>query len=408
MTPQNEDDFQVLGLPLSPKAEALSHHLTPILGKCAEALDRLFEIKSLHLQYVMLRMGFNITKISHLMRTLSPEMLADFLAQWDHMMQGAVERLLGWGTTSPTVRQQIGLPVQLGGMGLPAASAIAPIAFVAGYAGAARLARSLFSSTTGYSAWDSAASKHAETLNSFRPPKARAITAQDFLEIDGLMTRGSQHEWTSWWHAHTHSQISAVPSDLPAEEQRQRACLLAATTRYSGSFLSIGPATQVISNTTFHLGVRRRLGLSLIPQHRQATCLGCIRRKPLSTGPMDSFGDHIWSCSSTKQVRSRVHNNVRDLLLHYFQEAGFEVEKEVSLPMLGDRGNRGADIYVKNWFEDRHLAIDLTVRNPTTPGYLAESSRRRLAAAYKGERDKTTYYGRTLDPSHFRVFKFQA
>ena len=67
------------------------------------------------------------------------------------------------------------------------------------------------------------------------------------------------------------------------------------------------------------------------------------------------------------------------------------MEKEVPLPMHGDRGNRGADIYVKNWFDDRHLAIDLTVRNPTTPGYLAESSRRRLAAPYKGERDKTTY-----------------
>ncbi|MEO0377970.1 MAG: hypothetical protein AAF329_25905, partial [Cyanobacteria bacterium P01_A01_bin.17] len=382
MTPQNEDDFQVLGLPLSSKADALSHHLTPILRKCAEALDRLFEIKSLHLQYVMLRMGFNITKISHLMRTLAPEVLADFLTQWDSMMQGAVERLLGWGTNSPQVRKQIGLPVQLGGLGLPAASTIAPIAFVAGYTGAIHLARSLFSSTTGYAAWDSAASKHAETLNSFRPPKARAITAHDFLEIDGLMTRGSQHEWTSWRHAHTHAQLSAVPSESPPGEQRNRACLLAAATRYSGSLLSIDPATQIISNTTFHLGVRRRLGLSLIPRHRQATCLGCIRRNPLSTGPMDSFGDHIWSCASTKQVRHQVHNRLRDLLLHYFQEAGFEAEKEVPLPMQRDRGNRGADLYVKNWSDDRHLAIDLTVRNPTTPGYLAESSRRRLAAAY--------------------------
>ena len=76
--------------------------------------------------------------------------------------------------------------------------------------------------------------------------------------------------------------------------------------------------------------------------------------------------------------------------------------------MHRDRGNIGTEIYVKNWFEDLHLAIALTLLNPTTPAYRAESSRRRLAAAYKGERDKTTYYGRTLAPSHFRVFKFHA
>lgn len=116
------------------------------------------------------------------------------------------------------------------------------------------------------------------------------------------------------------------------------------------------------------------LGLDCLPT---GNCPDCA-------APNDAQGDHATKCTRSGNP-TRAHNQLRQVVYHVAQAAGYAPEIERSPPGSTNR-DRPADILLPLWNDGRPLALDVSITSPvgdTRPGQAIDSVSRSKVAKYE-------------------------
>ena len=138
--------------------------------------------------------------------------------------------------------------------------------------------------------------------------------------------------------------------------------------------------------------LRWRLGVSLldIPLPVGTKCPKCF-------SPLEPYGDHFLSCTALGTYQR--HNAVRDAVAELYQQAGFDVEREVALPTSEDRP---ADVFVHGLLAGTSAAVDVSVTHPLHSSCNLAEACNGTALAAVVDRKKRMYQDRcTLAGWHF-------
>ena len=131
-------------------ANELAHTLEDVRNFCARTL--LLEHPQAAL--LLLRMCCGTCKVLHLLKILPPELAENISTDVDESMMNAFTKLIGVPLAA-TAKQQVALPVRLGGFGLTRATVLAPVAAFVGQWSFEERGRSLlnFPATDGAPDW---------------------------------------------------------------------------------------------------------------------------------------------------------------------------------------------------------------------------------------------------------------
>ena len=158
--------------------------------------------------------------------------------------------------------------------------------------------------------------------------------------------------------------------------------------------MSVTPNSNLASTfptDTYKLGLRWWLSVPImIVEDTTAPapiCPGCGKT-------VDTFGDHLLRC--IRLNFSRRHNSLQDCLAVLLQETGQGVAREVSLPDCPEGDLRPADLLLRNWFQGRDTAVDITISHGWTAleeaGTVAPSRERWRKFLVKKESAKINRY----------------
>ena len=124
-----------------------------------------------------------------------------------------------------------------------------------------------------------------------------------------------------------------------------------------------------ISNIQWHYAILRWLGVKLFYDIRK--CVDCSQI-------MDQYGDHSMICKQWKGIKY-AHNCVQHHIVNAAQKAGCNVIKEYKLDK--DSEQRPADIWIENFGESMHLALDICLTACTNKSIIKQTQQHMYYAA---------------------------
>ena len=119
----------VLGAPLG-SSGFVAEHLDSCLERLARFHSAVHQLGNTQVALHLIRGSLGVCRITHLMRTVDPRLLRPHLEKFDALALSSLTQLLG-RAPSCEAWAQAGLPIPLGGLGLPHATEVAPWAFAA-------------------------------------------------------------------------------------------------------------------------------------------------------------------------------------------------------------------------------------------------------------------------------------
>ena len=381
----------VLGAPVSSDPVAVSDQALKVAESHRLFFQRLqspllTSQEALHLLRVC-----GVPKMSHVLRCARPSATAAAALAFDKMVEGAAVARLGINGVLPEhVRDQLALPIRMGGLGLPRAAEVAPAAWYAGQAQAAPHLLRAGLGATGARAAETAAVKGSlisqcgnaatQHLPSDGSDDIAFFAADDrrAAKLQRTLTRAAQE--------------LAFDALLKASESKENSArLLAASAPKAGLFLTVLPSQPHLrlNDGEFGLAVRFRLGLppsDLMPSY----CRPCgVAKGDLQLDP--------WHGLSCHHARSTAitwrHDSVVRVLSRWITRLGGSARLEPRPPRdnpVADGGKRRPDLDV-TLGAARYL-VDVTVRHPCALSRVAVGSRSRLAVAEQAEKEKTSYH----------------
>ena len=118
--------FKVLGIPMG-GAEFVETELARTVYDVRHFCERTLLLEHPQAALLLLRMCCGTCKVLHLLKVLPPDLADNLVLGTDETMMSAFTKLSGVPLVAPA-KQQLTLPVRLGGFGLTRAAAIAPVA----------------------------------------------------------------------------------------------------------------------------------------------------------------------------------------------------------------------------------------------------------------------------------------
>ena len=132
----------------------------------------------------------------------------------------------------------------------------------------------------------------------------------------------------------------------------------------------------------YRVAILRRL---LMPVHTFNTACRACRR----SDNVDPFGDHAIICTTGSSNKNR-HNNIQHTLYLMGRRAGHTMDKEISCGH--DSSKVPADIFIHNYENGRHLAIDVSITCCTNQSTLNQSYETQGITAVKALKKKFNKY----------------
>lgn len=312
----------------------------------------------------MARFGFSL-------RTACPEAISQACIDYDQVVDGMLAHLFHSGLDSKR-RALVGLPVRMGGLGIPRAQDTAWSAYVGSISDTMDVQKLL---VRGEDWSDSYLEDALHSWNSIHSAAGGSVSSSDLVDI-----RSIQHSLTNRVHNHVQSLLS---ND---EEAVFRATVLGCKMADSGKWTDVFPdsfSNLTMSREAFGYALRSRLGLPLF--NKVSKCENCKSN-------VDIRGQHLASCPG---IHARAHDEVRDELFKAASRAHLRPSKE-PLGLLGKlcerNQERPADVFLPAYRQGKGLCVDVTIVNSfsniqdsaTTLGYNAE----RAAQAKRGRYQK--------------------
>jgi hypothetical protein len=259
-------EIPMLGVPLSSDAFVASFVEKKLLGRLQVTIAKLISFEDTQAASFLLRVSYSIVRAVHFMRTTPLRQWKDQSNEFDGMLRGGAEKILGFPMSDATF-QQAALTPKLGGLGLRKTAEHADFAYSASWHESQKQARETWTRP------DQVPETHvAQTVASFRFDEA------------------------------SHAQLV---KDAPSERERQR--LLRVAQKHAGAFVTAVPSEDgkgtIMKPRNFSVAVAYRLGKPLL--EKEITCL-CMQ-------PIDIYGDHAICCARSGDLIIR-HNALRNLV----------------------------------------------------------------------------------------------
>ena len=288
-----------------------------------------------------------VPRFNHLLRQVPPELVRESAAAFDRLTATGLKELVQVPPHSDLphhVWRQARLPFREGGLGLRDCTAIAPSAYWSSWVD------SLPSLHTRYPAACAriltylqmpALERHGRTecLLSLEQAHVHLVTLVPALPTCEAWSRGTRPplpdrdvtdheadpgEWRHGWQYYTSAAIQAnsqqtlLREGSPEDAARYRSC----KGSHNGRWLAAIPYNEalILRNPIFQCLLRRRLGLSVLPDAEQ--CEGATCRAPL-----DPEGHHRSACTRTGRIHGR-HAAAIQPWRQVFSEAGYRVRAE--------------------------------------------------------------------------------
>jgi hypothetical protein len=383
-----------------------------------ETVDRYLQLHELtrgiphaQAQYLLLRFCTN-SNLVHWLRTVPPDVMGPFCAQFDADILGTLKELLkatpqrpGADAMSQLEIFQARQHVKQGGLGLPASEQISSPAWLGSFGLTKKLIHSIFRGST-YSPFmdgllDSIAAnpravgtlRHISAawakLRDIGDSVARQIVPVDALEQLG--DKGQRKLTDTIYRANDKLLMDlARASDRPAKNVAR---ILSCKGRDSGAWLNAIPKLPVfeLQPADARIAFRLRLGMTqqcIIPG---SYCV-CGERP-------DPYGDHYLSCNRRGHLTAR-HDAVQSVGNQCARTTGKYSTTYGMLGILPHPQWQGPDSFalkpdqkIHEWTEDgRHCLLDYAICHPCATSYVAAASRTELATAKHVEKVKDTQY----------------
>ena len=258
-----------------------------------------------------------------------------------------LEEILGCGL-GDTAWLQCGLPVKLGGLGVPHPSLVHVVAFLSSslYDAAGFFSPDCEEAPADSTLWESLARFQGLIGTSSgiwtQWSQDRAVPSAVALECGGWLQQKT-------WMDLVHSTVSKGLLDCVGRRDQLR--LLREREPHAGAWLTCVPNASfglTFGAAEFRLLLRQHLGLPLLDQ--SAVGSAC----PECGEALDLYGDHLVSCRHAGAWLR--HNTWRCVVGRIATTAGFTVRNEEPV----ESGDRPGDLLVEGWESDQDGAVDLT------------------------------------------------
>ena len=365
-TPHGEGPSRGEEAPLPLGGSAVARHLEKALADYEAFLRGLEEVAAyappgaarLQTAWLLLRVC-GLGKATHLLRTLPPALTQDFADALDTATLEAVERLALLDCLTEDQVAQLRLAARNGGCGLRSHAATRGPAYLGSWLGALPAVRERCPAGTASRA--EVTSGDADFATALRGALDELAGRGLFLDDDGEVTTDPERPRWGWEdgcdallhrqrelaHALEKQDRQALLDRSPREDRaRLRSCGGAG----AGAWLLATPscATTSFEDGDFAAALRLRLGQALSLPGSLCYNLHSSggRAGERCKGALDGHGVHALTCKLGGQLYRR-HNQLRDLLRGFLQQAGYHCETEQWEPRWDRpaRGRHGEQLY---------------------------------------------------------------
>jgi hypothetical protein len=390
----SDPKVELLGAPLNAGERISNTQDSFISRKVTSILTRLESLNTLlagqpHAFMAILRNVLGVPGVRDLIATCPTHLLEPQLKAIDDGIRSSVVAILDIREISVWEAEVAQLPSDLSGLGIGSALLEAQAAFVGTVVASKPLRLKLAHCRPEDEVEVPFLDVNLDKLKAMIPSHEldliddeEAPRAVDFQEIISKNPRGVRSRATRLLYEAKYSSL------LVGVEARKE--LLLRVGREPGARAAVGCVPNSFLGTgipakRFRRLLRRCLGLPIFSQppdnNGRLKCLLC-------DDLMDVFGDHAVSCSFDG-LRTRKHNNVRDILEEFCRLAGFYVKKE-EFRLVSNGWQRPADLRVANWVSCTDAWFDVSVVNTHAQTYFAKGLREFGAAARTMEKSKET------------------
>ena len=306
------------------------------------------ELKDPHRQITLMRYCLSGYKIGHILRTTNPDFYPTEISEFDTMINDALSIILDLDFQTPALRETLGLPFNLGGMGITSASIIARASFYASRVQTSQMQTLLMNLNQEYSI--ERMNEAIERLNTIH----QLPVALEMIDL------AVPHPQRNIVRIICENQASLLPNKLPP---RQRELLEARQSADYVPWLAALPSEPLgfyMSPHQLRVAVKFQFGI----ETRRANCEQKLCEACGSM--MDPFGAHGTKCHKEGGLTKR-HNVTRDTLHKAVMESGklSEIERKEILNDGTDK--RPADVYIFNYSMTQAMAVDVAVVDGATP-----------------------------------------
>ena len=324
----HEPNLQMLGAPIG-SAEFCRNIIAEKAKESNELLSKLPELGNPQVSTILLRTCASFCKLSHLARSVPPDVSAPALKKFDDSVRKCFEESVVINATD-RAWTQAQLPIRFGGFGLRSLENHCSPAFIASHKfsmGAAFDAQKLESALEIFNSRIGDHEPLSSTSELIRQkPLSDLIDEHSFHELEETCTLAEKVKLTSLTEPHNGDWIRAQPSEA----------------------LGLG-----LSPNEFNVLTKWRLGLEIFPSNQ--TCPLC----PNET--LDQFAQHALTCKRGPDVCRR-HNGLRNSIADYCRRAQLNPILEAGAGFRDQ--TRPADVLVPTWNLGKDAALDITVVNP--------------------------------------------
>ena len=340
--------------------------------------------------------------LSHPARTTPPEQIREVAEAYDEEVLRAAEKVAGLDPLSEDEKEQLRLPLRLGGFGLASLAALADSAWLgswlqclAGVVAGSSLLRGLGTSVSALTTSLRCAEAQLEVLGVSLWEATTRNGEGSWEEAEKhSVTKGQRH----LQHQAAKSRQAALLERAPREVQaRLRSC----GGPGAAAWLQALPTAPdlCLPDKHFRLACRMRLGQQQFPEGK--TCQRRTRRGRVCGAPLDPGGDHAHTCDIGRcwQVR---HDGQRRATARILRRHHLEAVEEVRVPEFDrDRANgtrqlARLDLRVGGGPGGPVRFADHKVSHPGARSYVRDAAKADGATARKGERAKAARYGRQV------------
>ena len=306
--PCHEQGLTILGTPVGSEAY-IRHQLQLTSQSHQQLLQRIPALDDLQASWLLLLFCAS-PRSNHILRTVAPELVNDFVGTHDAAVASCLQQLLGNPDLPATALATAHLPLAQGGLGLQSAAVVAPAAHWASWAGTLPvLARQLPEFTAmllGHLARPHGAPPHVhaalETVQALQASGWHRPTWQELVHdtqpphppaafLEGPVARGWQHTAANAIQTHCRNQL------LTALNPASQALLFSQSGPHASRAFTTIPYSSDFAypSHVFRVLLLRRLRLPLPLAERTCRC----RRT------LDLLGDHRAACAQSGVLRAR-------------------------------------------------------------------------------------------------------
>jgi hypothetical protein len=373
---------KVLGGPVG-NSEFAEKFTSKRVQKIRKLLELMKKLEDPHMEVLLLRYCVGMPKFTVALRTTDPRDIPGAIHNFDEAVYDALIHIFGLG---PQVHQRdlIGLPLRLGGLGIPQASHIALSAYIGSMLDSRDLCQSMLLGHNvempDLTAVDDGIMPKVESL------LARwnaAIGESRQVSLDDLLnTSKIQKHMTDIVHDRTLEHLKGQGN------AHFRAVVNGCTMENSSEWTNLLPtyyANQTMEPVDFRLALRYHYGMPVFNGDVQ-----CVHCQSVKT---DMMGIHTASCPS---IHSKHHDDFRDALLAECRRAKMMPSKEPKwlLEEIKGTNERPADVFLPNYRLGSGLCIDVSVVSSFTN--LSDAAREVGFNAKRAEKLKKNKYERFL------------